>query len=126
MTNNILYNAEAITLNSTISGTTPNIKTQLALKCGLGDFSTRLTFTGDSTFNRLACYGQIESKGIDVSKIVTGNSPVGIVALKANINGLANQNRITKAAFDGKVNRIDFNQYTYKDIDIDAQLDNNC
>ncbi len=123
--NNILHNADAITFNSIISGTTPNIKTQLALKCGLGELATRLTITGDSTLNRLACYGQIESNGIDVSKILAGNSPVGIVALKANINGIANQKKITKAAFDGKVNRIDFNQYTYNDIDIKAQLDNN-
>ena len=124
--NNILHNAEAITFNSTISGTIPNLNTQLSLKCGLGDLATKLTFSGDSTLNHLACYGQIESKGIDVCKILANNSPVGIVALKANINGRANNRKITKAAFDGKVNRIDFNQYTYKDIDIEAQLKNNC
>ena len=74
--NNILHNADAITFNSIISGTTPNIKTQLALKCGLGELATRLTITGDSTLNRLACYGQIESNGIDVSKILAGSGSI--------------------------------------------------
>ncbi|MBO7318374.1 MAG: hypothetical protein J6U43_06625, partial [Bacteroidales bacterium] len=124
--NEILHNAGAVNLNSNISGTVPNIKARLSLRSGIGDLATQLAFSGDSSLMRLSCNGRIESKGIDVKKILGSTSPVGIVAIDANINGRTYNHKVTKAGFNGKVNRIDFNQYSYNNIGINAALNNDC
>ena len=124
--NAILGGAGSVTFDSNISGTLPNVKTRFSLKSGLGNLNTQFTFTGDSSWVRLACSGRIESNGINAAKILGNSSPLGIVAFDANIKGETYKKKITKALFDGIIERIDFNQYTYKDVDVEAQLKNDC
>lgn len=122
---NLLSNAAEMEFNSNISGSISNLNTRISLSSGIGDFATNLTLSGDSSLSRLACNGYIESNGIDFVKILGETSPLGTVALNADIKGKMHNNKVKQATFDGIIARCDFNQYSYKDIVVDAEINKN-
>lgn len=122
---NILSNIEEIDFNSKVSGSLSNMKAQISLLSGIGDFYTNLTLTGDSSLSYMACNGYIKSNGIDFVKILGNTGTIGTVAFDADINAATRNRNVTQAGFNGIISRLDFNQYSYKDIVVDAQLNKN-
>ncbi len=122
----ILKNCHVVDFNSRISGDISKFKADLQLKSGLGDLSANLLLNGNSDLTAMGGRGHIESNGIDFTKIGGDTSALGIVAFNTDIDGKIKNNKLREAHFEGQISRIDFNQYSYKDITIDAQLDKDC
>ena len=64
--------------------------------------------------------GRIETEGIALGKIIADNR-LGTMAAKLSVNGYV-QEQLLEVKAQGTVRHIDYNRYTYRNIDLDAVI----
>lgn len=89
------------------------------LKTALGDIQSHVSYMDDG--DKIS--GNLSSSLFEVGKLVA-NSKLGSTAFSVDVNGSVAQSTPTGKVV-GKINYLDFNNYRYKNLDIDAKYDGN-
>lgn len=105
--------------------TSTDIEGDITLFSQIGDLQAHLQSKKDS-INAPAQYkGYIESDGINLGKILGKSSKLGLTAFNVNIDAQIQQNRPPRALIMGNIDRLDFNEYSYRNISLKGRGRNN-
>ena len=101
-----------------IGGSGNNISTKGILRTDAGNANLGIGLRGNSFT------GRIETEGINLRRILN-NDDFGTIATHINVDGLLPQGNQLSLKANGKVSRFDYKSYSYRDITIDGQYQNN-
>lgn len=120
--NQLLQDIGITTFNAEINGTVPNVEVKIALKSGIGDVTSQLSFNGDSTLNNIGCKGVLQCDSTHLGSIVGKESMLGLLSLNSTFDGAMRNGKLYKANIDGQIDQIEYNLYSYDNISIDAEM----
>ena len=120
--NSLLQDIGATTFNGEINGTLPNININVALESGIGKVHSKLALNGDSTMNNIRCVGTVQCDSTNMGSIAGAESKLGLVTLNTQFNAEVRNGKLRKAGIDGVISQLEYNQYSYNDIKIDANM----
>ena len=75
----------------------------------------------NGTYGNNAFGAKIDTDGIDLGRILN-NDQLGYIATSINIDGHLNNGRSPDITAVGKINRLAYNGYTYRDIDVNGSM----
>lgn len=121
----VLKNLGGIKFDGRVNGSSTIISAHASLYTNVGDLQADLTLQADTALNHLQWKGFAASDGIDLAQILGEKSQVGFLAFSSDLEGSMRNKKMRQAKFNGRVDRIDYNRYSYNDIIINAQYNNN-
>lgn len=113
---NILDEMGISTLNGRLVLTPMHAEGNITLFSQLGDILSDISITRDSINAPLHCIGYIESDGLHLNKILGEKSKLGLTAFNLEANTILHSNKPHYATLTGKIDRLDYNNYSYNDI----------
>ncbi len=114
-----------VQFKGTVSGTLPMLVARGMLVTGVGDLQADLMLSGNEDRTELYCRGYVGSDGIDMAELLGEGSHLGLVAFDADIDGRKPEVGSLSGRIDGRVGRLDYKGYSYRDISVDAEFNNN-
>lgn len=111
-----------LSANGTFKGTLTNFYTNINLLSSLGNARVKASFD-QSRKNKEKYDAKAELTNFDLGKFIKNDS-VGKVTLKANIKGVGLNTKTAIANFNGSVEKIYFNQYTYQNLNLNGSINN--
>lgn len=113
-----LHNLGYIIFNSNISGYLSDLNTHSTLYTGIGDIALNGQLKANPTFDDIVCKAMVETDGIDLTNIVGEKSQLGIVAFSSDLSATIGNKKLSRGNINTHIDRIDYRQYSYTDIDI--------
>lgn len=114
-----------VQFKGTVSGTLPTLVARGMLVTGVGDLQADLLLSGNESRTDLYCRGYVGSEGIDMAELLGEESHLGLVAFDVDIDGHKPEGGKLSGRVDGRVGRLDYNGYSYRNISVDAEFGNN-
>ncbi|TFH38339.1 MAG: translocation/assembly module TamB, partial [Bacteroidia bacterium] len=93
-------------------------------KSDLGSVSTDILFRPDKA-NTFIYKGSLRAMGFDVGKFTDREDLLGVISLTAEVDGSSRSFNRFNALFDGTVDSLEFNGYTYRDIKMRGNVTEN-
>ena len=114
-----LHSIQNLQLKGTLEGPINQVKTHMALTTGIGNMEADATL-GLSPQGALAsCEGNINSAGMDLSKLLGEKAPLGKASMELYFNGNMN-GEIPQVYVKGTFPTLNFNNYEYQRIHLDG------
>ncbi len=88
----------------------------------IGYISSDINLKIDSVVDRSSYSGHLSAIGFDVGVFTKSQNLLGKTSFKAELSGSGFSLNAIKAKMDGNISSLDFNGYTYNNIDVDGQL----
>ncbi len=118
----LLQNLGAVRFDGRISGSMPNAKAYGLLSTDIGDVQTDISIHGEDSLSQFHCYGYIGTDGLDLNRLLGEESKLGTTAFDLKIDSRVPRKGLPRGKLIGKIDRIDYNKYSYNDIDVNAQF----
>ncbi len=90
------------------------------LKTDIGKINTDLLLNYDVNTNDIGFSGHIKTNKINLERLLGKKSNLGDVALAVEVNGQMPQGKNITGSIKGNVTEFNYNQYTFRDIQIDG------
>ncbi len=120
----ILQNLGATNINGNISGNIYDAKANMQLYSQIGDAQLNIALHNDTTTHTYTCNGFVGSDGIQLAQILGEESGWGATAFSCDINSALRNNTLKRLDVDGNIDYLQYNNYNYNNITIDATYDN--
>ena len=114
-----------VQFNGAVLGSFPSFVARGTLITDVGDLQTDLMLGEDIDRKEFYCRGYVGSDGVDVAELLGEKSHFGLVAFDVELDGCQPDNGPLRGRLDGRVGRLDYNGYSYKDIVVNAEFSNN-
>lgn len=109
-----------IQFNGNITGFFSEIVAYGLLKTDIGNVDLDLLLTHNETNHQLGFRGGVKTDRLDLEKLLGTQSKLGTVSANVQVNGEMNQSQKLTGSIKGNVNEFYYNQYRFKDINIDG------
>jgi len=120
----VLTNLDHIAFNGNLSGMLNDMMAYGQLTTNFGSIKTDIALMPDWKEKTIAYDGRVAAGGFDLHSIISGDNSLGLLSFNLNISGNVDSLSNTQNQINGKINRIDFNGYSYSDINITGHLSN--
>ena len=122
----ILRELGTTTIDSRLKYKSMQMAGYIKLLSQIGDLQAQLTATNDTTKATTEYAGYIESDGLYLGKILGSNSKLGLAAFRFDGKTQLHKNILKNGVIEGAIDRIDYNQYSYRNIALQGKCNNNC
>lgn len=119
-----LNNLDHIAFNGNLSGMMNDMMAFGQLTTNLGTIKTDIAIMPDWGTGYLGYDGNISAKDFNLHDIIPGSNGLGLLSVNLNISGNVDSLSHTQNRLNGKIQRLDFNGYTYSDINVKGSLSN--
>ena len=90
-----------------------------------GGIYSDINFTYDPKIKLSSFSGNLNTTALNVGVIAGSPEMLGKVSMDANVHGSIASDNTAEFDVDASINSIEFNKYTYSNIDVDGELKNN-
>ncbi len=108
-----------------IAGFFNNLVVYGKLRTDIGILSTDILLGIDIQKNDIAYSGNLRSSRFQLTKMLGKDSGFGNIQFRVDVNGTKTHENKHNGIVKGNVQSIDFNKYTYKNIKLDGEYNNN-
>ncbi|MBQ2025588.1 MAG: translocation/assembly module TamB domain-containing protein [Paludibacteraceae bacterium] len=109
-----------IQFNGNITGFFSEIVAYGLLKTDIGNVDLDLLLTHNENTHQLGFSGGVKTERIDLEKLLGAQSKLGTVSANVLVNGEMTKNKRLTGSIRGNVNEFNYNNYRFKDINIDG------
>ncbi len=120
----IFDNLDHIAFNGNLSGMLNDMMAFGQFSTNFGSVKTDIALMPDWEAKSLTYDGRIATADLDLHNIISGNNKLGLLSLDINVSGNVDSLSRTNNRLNGKINKIDFNGYSYSDINVTGNLSN--
>ncbi|MBR3947678.1 MAG: translocation/assembly module TamB [Bacteroidales bacterium] len=117
-------NLDHIAFNGNLSGMLNDMMAFGQFTTNFGSIKTDIALMPDWKAKTFAYDGKISTTDLDLHNIISGNNKLGLLSLNVNIKGNVDSLSHTQNQLNGRINRLDFNGYSYNDINVNGRLSN--
>ncbi|KAF2515200.1 translocation/assembly module TamB domain-containing protein [Flavobacterium foetidum] len=111
-----------LNVNGKFKGSVQNFKTNLALNSSFGNAKVDALF--DQRVKKREKYdATVSLTDFDLGKVIKNDS-IGKITLNAKVKGNGLDPKTANAAIDGVVQKVVFNRYTYRDLNLKGNIEN--
>lgn len=114
-----------VEFDGNINGHLSNINAVARLHSGIGDVQIESVLNADTSFSAIQCQAHVKTEGINLKPIVGATSKIGVVALNIDVNATTQKKKLYSTQVRGKIDKVEYNQYTYSDITINGLYEDN-
>lgn len=121
----VLGQVGGIEFKGDISGTFPTFVARGMLVSGVGDLQADVVLSSNAERTEFYCHGYVGSDGVELSELLGERSCLGMTAFDVRLDGRKSENGVWHGLFDGRIGRLDYKGYSYRDISVNAEFSNN-
>lgn len=111
-----------LAFNGNISGMLNDMVAYGQFTTNIGTVKTDLAIMPDWKTMAVKYDGNICAQNINLHEIISGYNNLGLLSMTMNIKGNIDSQSHTQNKINGKIQRLDFNKYSYNNIDIKGEL----
>ncbi|RIJ42719.1 translocation/assembly module TamB [Pontibacter oryzae] len=111
---------DQISLTGTYKGSVTAFDANADLRTSFGNVTATVDMGANETFA-----ATVRSGGFDLGQLFTDSLGVGKVAIDVKANGRGLTPETMRALIDAKIQQVEYNKYTYRNIDVNANIDRN-
>ncbi len=119
-----LNNLDHIAFNGNLSGMLNDMMAFGLLTTNFGTIKTDIALMPDWKEKSLAYEGKVSTANLDLQNIIDGNNGLGLLSFDIIVSGNVDSLSRTQNKLNGNIHRIDFNGYSYNDINLNGRLSN--
>ena len=119
-----LNNLDHIAFNGNLSGMLNDMMAFGQFTTNFGTIKTDIALMPDWKEKSFAYDGKVSASDLDIHDIIAGNNGLGLLSLDINVSGNVDSLSRTQNKLNGKIHRLDFNGYSYNDINVNGRLSN--
>ncbi|MBR5983286.1 MAG: translocation/assembly module TamB [Bacteroidales bacterium] len=119
-----LENLNHIAFNGNLSGMLNDMMAFGQFTTNIGTINTDIALMPDWKNRTLEYDGRISAKEFNLHGILPENNGLGLLSLNLNISGNIDSLSQTQNNLNGKIQRLDFNGYSYSNINVNGRLTN--
>lgn len=120
----ILQNIGSSSIKGDVKGGLSSITANMQLNTQIGDVQLNVTTKSDKS-QQICCNGYVGTDGLQLSKLLGEESELGMVAFSLDIESVLLNSKLHSLDLDGSIDRLDYKDYSYNNIDIDGKYKNN-
>jgi len=113
----------SVTLTGFLSATPTKVVTNSNITTQLGNANLNLTLDDLNDPDYARYKGNVTIRRFNLGRLL-GNNSLGYATFNLNVDGIGFTQQTLNTKLDGKINRLKFNGYTYKDIEVLGIFDN--
>lgn len=117
---------ESFDVTGTLSGNMKALSTNLSIYTSAGAVAVRGRFANLTNPDALSYNANVRTSSLQLNEILKNGVPVGPLTANMNISGSGVTPATMNTRFDGVVNAISYNRYTYRNLRLDGTLRRNA
>ncbi len=114
---------ESMSLQGTVKGDAANLTTALELNTDLGNAQLQGSISNAAYAQKAAYSATIAVQALQIGTIIQQPKTIGPLSANFTVQGKGYDLKTANAAIKGVVNSVVYNQYTYRNFQLDATLD---
>lgn len=115
---------ESIQARGSVSGSTSQSKVNLNINTSLGNATIRGNLSNAANMNAIGYDLEVLTRAVNLGRILQNDSVFGKLSSDITLKGKGIDPKTMTASASGKIFSVDFNRYTYKNVNLDAVLKN--
>ena len=112
---------EEFDANGTVAGSINNLATNLTISSSIGTANVNGRFTNLADLNRATYNAVVKTNSLNLGSVLRNNQ-LGNVSANVNVSGVGFTPDKMNTRFKGDVYTIEYNDYTYRNINVDGTL----